>query len=178
MDQWRIGIIGCGGIARIHSKGYSNLPSTKLVAASDINTEALKKFEKEFPGISAYTSYEEMLEKEELDIVSVCTWAQHHAAATIIAAKSGVKAILCEKPMATNLGDVDQMIIVCKENNVKLAIAHQHRFDPINSLARRLITEGAIGIPILLHAVAEGGLLNNGSHAIDIGSRTLRLNGL
>lgn len=145
-----------------------SLPSTRLVAAADISPDALKKFKEEFPSVTTYTSYEEMLKKERPDIVSVCTWAQYHAAATISAAKGGVKAILCEKPMATSLGEVDQMIETCRENDVKLAIAHQHRFDPANTLARRLIADGLIGKPLLMHERTEGGLLNNGSHYIDI----------
>jgi len=167
MDLLRVGIIGCGGIARTHAKGYLSLPSVKLVAAADINPETLKKFKEEFNVASTYGNYRRMLEKEDLDIVSICTWAQYHAAATISAAKSGVKAILCEKPMATNLGEADRMIRACKEKGVKLAIAHQHRFDPANTLARKLIAEGAIGTPLLIHERTEGGLLNNGSHVID-----------
>jgi len=167
MDQLKVGIIGCGGIARTHAKGYLVLPSTKLVAAADINPEALKKFGEEFSITAKYVSYKEMLRKERLDIVSVCTWAQYHAAATISAAESGVRGILCEKPMTTSLGKADEMIEACRENGVKLAIAHQHRFDPPNTLARRLIAEGSIGKPLLIHYRREGGLLNNGSHAID-----------
>ncbi|MEM2890760.1 MAG: Gfo/Idh/MocA family oxidoreductase [Candidatus Hadarchaeum sp.] len=167
MDLLRVGIIGCGGIARAHAKGYLELPSIKLVAAADINPKALRSFKEEFQVGSTYADFGRMLEKEKLDVVSVCTWAQYHAAATIRAAKSGVKAILCEKPMATNLGEADRMLSVCKEKGVKLAIAHQHRFDPVNTLAKRLVTQGAIGSPILLHQRTDGGLLNNGSHAID-----------
>jgi len=167
MDQLKVGIIGCGGIARTHAKGYLGLPSTKLVAAADINPEALRKFAGEFPVTATYVSYKEMLKRERLDIVSVCTWAQYHAAATISAAKSGVRAILCEKPMTTSLGKADEMIGACRRKGVKLAIAHQHRFDPPNTLARRLLAEGMIGKPLLIHYRTEGGLLNNGSHAID-----------
>jgi len=163
----KVGIIGCGGIARTHAKGYLGLPSTKLVAVADINPEALRKFGEEFPVTATYVSYKKMLKRERLDIVSVCTWAQHHAAATISAAKSGVKAILCEKPMTTSLGKADEMIEACRGNGVKLAIAHQHRFDPPNTLVRRLTAEGLIGKPLLIHYRTEGGLLNNGSHAID-----------
>jgi predicted dehydrogenase len=167
MDQWKVGIIGCGGIARTHAKGYMSSRSTKLAAATDVNPEALKKFGGEFPGVNTYTGQKEMLKKERLDIVSVCTWAQYHAAATISAAQGGARAILCEKPMATSLGEVDRMMEICKEHGVKLAIAHQHRFDPPNVLARRLIAEGRIGQPLLMHERTEGGLLNNGSHYVD-----------
>lgn len=167
MEQLKVGIIGCGGIARTHAKGYLSLPSAKLVAAADINPEALKKFGEEFSIAAMYVNYKEMLKKERLDIVSVCTWAQYHAPATMSAAKSGVRAILCEKPMTTNMGKADEMIEACRENGVKLAIAHQHRFDAPNTLARKLIAEGSIGKPLLIHYRGEGGLLNNGSHAID-----------
>jgi predicted dehydrogenase len=59
------------------------------------------------------------------------------------------------------------MIESCMENGVKLAVAHQHRFNPVNTLARKLVADGLIGKPLLIHKRTEGGLLNNGSHLID-----------
>ena len=63
-----------------------------------------------------------MLDIENPDIVSVCTWHPLHAEMTIAAAARQPKAILCEKPMATNLGEAEAMMIACQRNQVKLAI--------------------------------------------------------
>jgi predicted dehydrogenase len=138
-----------------------------MVAAADINSEAVRDFAKEFDIPARYTDYGEMLEGEELDIVSVCTWPLSHAEITIAAAESGVKGILCEKPMATNLGEADAMLEACDRNEVKLVVGHQRRFEPINITARKLILEGAIGQPTLAFRKASGGLLNWGTHLVD-----------
>ena len=67
---------------------------------------------------------------ESLDIVSICTWPPLHCEMVVAAAESGVKAILCEKPMALNLKEADQMLDSCEKSGTKLVVGHQHRFDP------------------------------------------------
>lgn len=167
MAKYRVGIVGCGGISRTHTKGFNKLKSAEVIAGSDISQQAVDKWGEEF-GVSArYTSFHEMLEKEQPDIVSVCTWAKSHAEATIAAAENGAIAVLCEKPMCLNLKESDQMIRTCEENDTKLAIGHHHRFVAYNTKARQMIAEGIIGQPTITQARVGGGLLNNGTHAID-----------
>ena len=166
--MYRVGIIGTGGIARTHARGYRALgEAVSLVAGADINSASVDAFAAEFGLQGKYTDFEEMLKKEALDIVSICTWPGTHAAATIAAAEAGVKAILCEKPMAVSLGQADAMLEACQKHNVKLAIGHHHRFSALNTEARRRIAAGAIGQPTLVHSRSGGGLTNNGTHAID-----------
>ena len=71
----------------------------------------------------------EMLDQEHLDIVSVATWHKLHAPMTIAASARRVKAVLCENPMATSLSECHEMLTVVQRNNVKVAIAHAHRFN-------------------------------------------------
>jgi len=143
------------------------LDSTRVVAVADINPEAVKVFGEEFSIKTQYTNYHEMLAREKLDILTITTWAQTHAEITIAAAEQGVKGILCEKPMCVSPGEADAMIDACSRNDVKLAIGHQGRFYPSNIAARKLIAGGVIGKPALIHRYVTGGLLNNGTHAID-----------
>lgn len=167
MAKHRVGVIGCGGISRTHTKGFNNLESAELIAGADISQETVDKWGEEF-GISArYTDFYEMLEKEKPDIVSVCTWAKSHAEATIASAENGALGVLCEKPMCLSMKEADEMIAACEENSTKLAIGHHHRFDAYNTKARQLIAEGAIGQPTIVRARSGGGLLNNGTHNID-----------
>jgi len=167
MAKYRVGVIGCGGISRTHTRGFNNLDSTEVIAGSDISQNSVNKWGEEF-GVSAlYTDFRKMLEKEKPDIVSVCTWAKSHAEATIASAENGAIAVLCEKPMCINLEEADAMIEACEQNNTKLAIGHHHRFMAYNTKARQLISEGAIGQPTIVQARSGGGLLNNGTHAID-----------
>lgn len=166
--KYRAGIIGCGAISRAHASCYKESGRTDLVAVADINIEALKKFSTEFSVSSTYTDYREMLDKEDLEIVSVCTWHDTHAEITIAAAERGISGIICEKPMATSLGQADAMLKTCEENGTKLTVAHVNRYVPVYAETRRLIKEGAIGKPEIIWSRTEGKLLNWGTHLIDL----------
>jgi len=166
-EKYRAGIIGCGGIAWSHARAYQEYGKVNLVAAADISPEALEKFADQFSVSTKYADYKEMLKKEDLDLVSVCTWQGTHAEITIAAAERGVKGILCEKPMAVNLGEADAMIEACDRSGTKLVVCHQHRFDAINMEARKLLQEGVIGQPTMIFRRTRDGLLNSGTHAID-----------
>ncbi len=168
-QAYRVGIIGCGGMGRNHAIAYAKNPATKIVSVMDIRPESAKKLAQEFSIPAIYTNYNEMLKKEDLNIVSISTWQGVRAEITMAAAKAGVKGILGEKPMATSLGESDDMIDVCETNGTKLVIGHQGRFSAVNTEIRRLIRDGAIGEPTLLHRRSKpnAGLLNIGSHLID-----------
>lgn len=170
MDKvYKVGIIGCGGISRMHANWYQSEPKTELTAAADIKEEQLKKYSDEYVVENLYTDYIEMLETEELDIVSVCTWPPLHAEVTIESARRGVKGILCEKPMAENMGQADAMIEACEQNGVKLAIDHQLRFSGAYVTAKKLIEDGAIGELFRIYAVCGGGdLKDNATHTVDL----------
>ncbi|NQW19315.1 MAG: Gfo/Idh/MocA family oxidoreductase [Chloroflexi bacterium] len=84
------------------------------------------------------------------------------------AAADGVKAILCEKPMADSLGAAADMLMVCRRNNVKLVIGHQRRFLPAYTLAKQMIEDGEIGDVRLVTSVAGDGLPNYASHQTDM----------
>lgn len=166
---YKVGVIGCGGISRMHANWYRDFPMTEITAIADISEDSLKKFAEEYNVQKTYTDYIEMLEKENLDIISVCTRPKQHAEITIESAKRGVKGILCEKPMAENLGRADEMIKVCEENNVKLAIDHQLRFDGPYVTAKNLIEDGVIGALFRIYALCAGGdLKDNATHTIDL----------
>ena len=169
MAKYRVGIVGCGGIARVHAKAYQSTEDTEIVCCADINEEALNKFGEEFniPEKSRYLTHEELLDAEKPDIISVCTWHASHAPITIDACKAGVKGVLSEKPMATCLGDADAELEAAAASGTKVAIGHQGRFRPVNVKARELILSGAIGQPTVAFRRSGDGLLNNATHAID-----------
>ncbi len=169
-DQtYRIGIIGCGGMGRSHSRSWQKQENAEVVAAMDIYEESAKRVADEYSVPAIYTDVDEMLAKEDLDIVSITTWQGPRAEATVAAAKAGVKGIMGEKPMSASLGQANDMLEACEQNNVKLVIGHQGRYSPVNTEIRRLVAAGAIGQPTTLHhrAKAHAGLLNTGTHAID-----------
>jgi len=165
----KVGIIGCGGISRMHANWYRNASRTEITTIADIDREKLKKFSEEFGVEKLYTNYVEMLEKEQPDIISVCTRPKQHAEITIESAKRGVKGILCEKPMGEDLGQADAIIEACEKNNVKLAINHQLRFSGNYVATKKLLEDGAIGELFRIYALCAGGdLKDNATHTIDL----------
>ena len=168
-NSYRVGIIGCGGMGRSHAGAWSKRPDTQIVAAMDISAAAVQRLAEEYEVPTTYTDYDQMLAREELDIVSIPTWQGARPAPAIAAARAGVKAILGEKPIAADLGGADDMLAACHQNDVKLVIGHQRRFMPVSNEIRRLVAAGAIGEPRLVHHIAKpnAGLLNTATHAID-----------
>ena len=166
--MYRAGIIGCGSISHAHALGYGKLENVQIAAIADPVQEARDQFGQRHGVDRRYADTRRMLDEEDLDIVSNCTWHRLHAPLTVAACARRPKAVLCEKPMAESLGKCDEMLMVAKRNDVKLAIAHQRRFNPAWNEARSLIASGAIGQP--LHVIAKGGqgLLNDCSHYLDM----------
>ena len=168
MKTYKVGIIGCGNIARSHANAYKKISNVEIITAAELEPDRRNKFAEDFNLSTSYEDYTEMLERENLDIVSVCTWPRTHCDATCKAASFGAKGIMCEKPMAVNLKEADQMLKICEENGVRLAIGHQHRFDSQLVKARDLINEKAIGELTILWGHCSLDLMNNGSHVVDM----------
>ncbi len=168
MDKiYRVGIIGCGGMGRSHTRAFQGNPRTTVVAVCDMNLNAAAKLGEGFGIQAAYDDYHEMFQKEELDIVSVTTWQNVRAEITVAAAAAGVPGIFGEKPMCASVGEAQDMIDACEKSGAKLAIGHQRRFSAQNTEARTLIQEGAIGEPKTMLRRDGHGLLNRGTHEID-----------
>ncbi|WP_096439183.1 Gfo/Idh/MocA family protein [Alteribacter populi] len=144
MSKVRVGIIGCGSIAKNrHLIEYFGNKHVEIVAVCDIVEERVHHFASEY-NAKAYKNYEDLLANHEIDAVSVCTPNYLHAPVSIAASQAG-KHVLCEKPMATSREDAEKMIDAAKQNNKKLMIAHNQRFVPSHQKARQLIESGEVG---------------------------------
>ena len=191
MATYRVGIVGCTGIAsrpgqalshpvfgaaapHSHAAGYACVPATEVVAVCDLIPErtqdAAATWQDRWPGISQYQDYREMLANERLDIVSVVTSDHRHADITVDAAEAGARAIFCEKPLATTLADADRMIAAIEKHGVFLSVDHSRRWQPQWHEARAAIRNGAIG-PVRTVIGKLGGaramLFRNGTHLMD-----------
>ena len=168
MAKYRVAFIGCGGISRAHIGGYRPCKRTEIVAGSDVNPSQLEKWGTEI-GISAlYTDCEEMLVKEKPDIVSICTYVNSHCELTTKCAQHGVKAILCEKPMALNMDEANRMVEACDKHGVKLAIGHQRRHAAQHQFTKRLIERGELGKLVALWGSSPSDLMDWGTHVVDM----------
>ena len=125
-------------------------------------------FDESYGIVGLYENYRDMLVNEELDIISICTWPPLHCEMAIAAAESSVQAILCEKPMALNLGEADRMLQACEASGTKLVIGHQHRFDSQAVNAIELLKGNAIGELQSIFGHCSSDLLTNGTHVVDL----------
>ena len=115
MSKLKAAIIGTGGISHAHMEGYKDLTDIlDVVAVCDIDEEKAKNYAIQYNVPRVYTDYNEMMAKEELDCVSVCTWNSAHKGATIAALRGGAN-VICEKPMAMNAEEAEEMRAVAKE---------------------------------------------------------------
>ena len=168
-EIYRVGVVGCGGMGRSHTRSWSGHPRAEVVALADVDLERAQALAGEHGVPAVFGDYREMLAREQIDILSVPTWQGVRAEVTIAAAEAGVKGVLGEKPIAAAVGEAEDMIAACDRAGTKLAIGHQGRFAPAPNEVRRLVAAGAIGEPTMVHhrAKANAGLLNTGTHAID-----------
>lgn len=144
MGKVKIGIIGAGSISQFHIHGYQQLPDVELTAVCDINEERAKLAAEKYGIPHVFTDFNEMLKSVELDGVSVCTWNNAHAPASIAALKAGVN-VLCEKPMAMNAEQAEEMLKVSKETGKLLMIGFVKRFEDKTQLVKKLADNGEFG---------------------------------
>lgn len=183
MSTYRAAVIGCGrpstapvgvaeghAIAYAHGRGYAAAAAARIVAAADIDATNLAAFVRTFDVPATYADYRQLLERERPDLVSVCTWPSLHPEMVIAAAEAGAKGVLCEKPMALGLGEVDRMLEACARSGTVLCINHQRRLVPPWTTAKAWLQEGWIGALRRIEAWIGGGwdLLSWGTHWVDM----------
>src|SRR3990170_4729177 len=107
-SKLRMAIIGCGKVANLHAKALQQIDECSLVAVQSRNPERAKDFATQY-GVKAYDRVEEMITKEKVDAVILCTPHPEHKSPAIIALQAGAH-VLVEKPLAISLADCDAMI--------------------------------------------------------------------
>ncbi len=141
----RYGIIGFGRFAETTiMPAIIESENSELVAIQKRSLKEAKEKAKLYNIPHAFDTAEDIVKHPDVDAVFIVSPTLTHAPETIIAAKSG-KHVLTEKPMAMNSKEAEEMIKVCKENNVKLMIAQMARFSPVNQRIKKLIKENVIG---------------------------------
>lgn len=181
MGKLKVGFIGTGkkpdkpgvqgyGMAHRHAAAFRALKERiEIVAVADIKKENADAFCElfEVPRSAIYIDYHDMLKREKLDVVSICTWPRLHAPMAIAAAEAKVRGIYCEKPMADSWGAARRMHEAAEANGVKLAFNHQRRYARPFRTARKLIDEGAVGaLERIEFACAD--LYDWGTHCFDL----------
>ena len=142
--KFRIGIIGCGGICQTHMEAYSHIPQAEIVACCDILPERLERMKEKWGIEKGYLDWKDMLKKEKLDAVDICTPNGVHCAPVVDACNMGLHAMV-EKPMAMNPAECEKMIAAAKKNNVQLAVGFQYRYHPNTDFLIRTREKGILG---------------------------------
>ena len=186
MAKYRAGVVGLGRMGSTfddeierggmvflpycHAPSYFHSPLVDLVAGADLDAGQRSLFGERW-GVGPdhlYEDYNEMMAKERLDIVSVCTSSRHRARIVQDLARGGAKAIWAEKPISPSLEEADAMVRVCREEGVQLAINCSRRWNPLISEAKSIIDAGDLGNILQVTVYAECGLSTNGSHLLDL----------
>lgn len=145
MSKFKFAIVGCGRICKKHLDAIAEIPEAVLVAVCDIDANKAQAASEISGGVNYYTSYDDMLQKETVDIVNILTPSGMHPEQTIDIVKKYKKHIVVEKPMALKISDADRMIDVCDENGVRLFVVKQNRYNlPVQKL-RQAVEEGRFG---------------------------------
>lgn len=142
----RVAIIGTGAICPSHIQGYLQFEEKcQIVALCDLYPEKANQLNEQYHlGAKVYSDYEEMLQKEDLNLVSVCTPPYTHAEISIASLDSG-KHVLVEKPMASSLEECDAMLEAAKRNNKQLSVVAQNRFTTPMMRLKHVLDSGLAG---------------------------------
>lgn len=189
---YRVGIIGLSGIAAgasrpaphpalgtetpySHAAAYDRFPQCRVEAVCDLSPQRIDAFlarwGKRWPYVKTYSNATEMFANHSFDIISVATPDHLHKEFVLMGCEAGVQGILCEKPLATNLADCDEMIAAVNQHGVKMNVDHTRRWVSTWQDARAVIDQGLIGEVKHVTGVLGGPramLFRNGTHVIDI----------
>ena len=140
---FRIALVGCGRISKNHVEAIDRVDGLSLVAACDEDAERARALA-EPRGIPWFTSYEEMLEKVQCEVVAICTPSGLHPAQGVLAAKTGHH-VVTEKPMAISLRGADELVAACDAAKVNLFVVKQNRLNAPVQLLKRAVDRGRFG---------------------------------
>lgn len=141
----RVGVVGVGNIAvESHLPVFKNLKNVEVAAICDQRISAAKEVASRFEINNVFGDLADMLSKEKLDVVDVCTPPHTHASLSIQAMEAGCH-VLVEKPMATSVQEADKMIDSSEKHNVKLCVVHQNLCNSVVMKAKHLVETGVVG---------------------------------
>lgn len=147
MIPFRTGLVGCGKVGHTHAAALAALPESEFAAVCDRSAERAQAFAAQY-AVRPYTDVRQMVEREKLEVVLVCTPHPVHAAPAIEAMQAGAH-VLVEKPMATRLADCDAMLAAAQAAGVLVSVISQRRLYAPCQRIKAAIEAGKIGQPLL-----------------------------
>jgi UDP-N-acetylglucosamine 3-dehydrogenase len=146
----RVGILGCGKIARLHAQGYKAATDLAqvVVCQDEYNFEWAQKFASEF-GAEATTDWQDVIERNDVDAISLCLPPYQHQVIALAAAAAG-KHVLVEKPMAMNLAECKAMVAAARAAGTVLMVGQNQRWQPEHVQIKALLDRQTIGRVVAL----------------------------
>lgn len=142
MDLLKVAVIGCGNVSVVHLPPIASSSVAKLIAVCDIKPHLAQEVGDEY-GVPWFTDYEDVFALKP-DVIHICTSHHTHAKIAIEAAKRGIH-VLTEKPMGINLDEADRMIRTSSENNTKLGVIFQNRYNIASQEVYNAVKNGELG---------------------------------
>jgi predicted dehydrogenase len=143
MKTWNFGIIGAGLIADFHAKAIGDIPNAKFAGCCDKMPEKAKILADKY-NARTFADYQQMLESDDIDIVTIATPSGFHAEPSIAAAEAG-KHVICEKPLEITLERIDSMIAAHQKSGTYLGGIFPYRFNDMMAPIRDAINSGRLG---------------------------------
>lgn len=148
----RVALVGAGRIAAVHHGYAKQVPNARVVAACDADRDRAQEFANQRNIPAFYDDLEELLRKEQPNIVHIVTPPATHARLAVAAMEAGAN-VLVEKPMAMTVEDCDRMIETAERYGRRICVDHNRLFDPVILKARALVESGAIGDVVSVEAL-------------------------
>ncbi len=182
----RFGLIGCGRVAPRHAQALRELPGLRLIAVADQDAGRARQFAATYGAAAWRTDFRDLLARDDVDVVTICTPSGLHASMALEAIRAG-KHVLVEKPIALTTADADAMIAAARAADVRLGVVLQNRYNPPLQAAYAAVRGGYLGRLHLgaatvrwyrpqayyeddwhgLQAMGGGALINQSIHHID-----------
>ena len=143
MKKIKTALVGIGGMGMGHYLAYKGIDTAELVAVCDVRTNELKDKLGDRP-LKLYDNLDEMLDREQPDMVDIVTPSYLHADMVVKCLQKGIN-VLCEKPMTLSVKDAERILTAAKGTNAKFMVAHVVRFMKPYSYLAREIKKGELG---------------------------------
>ena len=170
-----IGHTGAGNFGHGLHIAYENIENVEFIAVSDPDAEGREKAAAEAGALRSYADYRDMLDKEELDIVSVCPrWTVEHVDMVTACLEAGCH-VYSEKPMTATLADGDIIVETAKTHGKKVAVAHQAVYLPATHAIKQMLDAGKIGTIQAIYASGKQDHRGGGEDMIVLGTHTFNM---
>jgi len=151
-------LVGCGYVSQFHLRAWRQVPNVRIAAVCDLDPRRVAERATEFAVEATYTDLTHMLDEIRPHFIDIATRPQSHLSLIAEAADRGVH-VLCQKPIAGSLGELEEMIRVCERASIRLCVNENWRWRPWHRQMRRLVTCGSIGRPYFLRFIARSSRL-------------------